>query len=228
MKRVLILDGSVHPDIYRPADEWRMLMEDVPSDVVHLPSGDRIPEVSDYSHMIVTGSEASITEPAPWYERESRAIVEAEQKNLSILGSCFGHQMLAVALSGPEYAVSSKTPEIGWTEVEFTAEDELFRGLPNPFWVFSSHFDEVRSPPAPWKTLASTDRCDVHIMRYGEKNIWGIQAHPEIPPDDAIVLLKGFVEKFPEKADLIRPALESEPKDDGIAYTIVSRFLELP
>ena len=90
------------------------------------------------------------------------------------------------------------------------------------------HFDEVRSPPAPWKTLASTDRCDVHIMRYGEKNIWGIQAHPEIPPDDAIVLLNGFVEKFPEKADLIRPALESEPRDDGIAYTIVSRFLELP
>jgi len=227
MKRVLILDGSIFPGIYRPADEWKSLVEGVPCDAVHLPSGDSVPDLSDYSHLIVTGSEASITQPEPWYETEKRVIVEAADKDLCILGSCFGHQMLVVALSGPAYAVRSSTPEIGWKRVAFTGEDELFKGLPDPFWVFCSHFDEVRNPPEPWKILAGNEQCDVHIMRYGEKKIWGIQAHPEIPPDHAMVLLNGFMEKYPDKAPVIRPALESEVRDDAIAYTVVSRFLEL-
>lgn len=224
-KRVLILDGCIYPEFYRPTDEWRALLEDVPSDAVHLPSGEPVPDIEPYSHVIVTGSEASISKPEPWFEVEIDAIRAAFELDRPIFGSCFGHQMLAVALSGPEHACPSQTPELGWAPVEVTTRDELFDGLPNPLWVFVSHFDEVRDPPPPWRVLARSDGCAVQAMRYGERPIWGVQAHPEITPEHGRVLLEGFLDKAPERAELIRAALAQTPRDDALAPAFVRRFL---
>jgi len=224
-KRVLILDGCIYPEFYRPCTDWRALLEDVPSDAVHLPSGEAVAEIDSYSHVIVTGSEASISKPEPWFDAEIAAIRAAFELGKPILGSCFGHQMLAVALSGKEYAAPSPTPELGWAPVAITARDELFDGLPNPFWVFVSHFDEVRDPPPPWKVLARSEGCTVQAMRFGERPIWGIQAHPEITPDCGRVLLEGFLDKAPERAGLIRAALAQTPRDDGLALALTRRFL---
>jgi len=225
MKRVLIIDGSIYPDIYRPADHWRALLGEVPSGSTHLPSGEPVPDLAGYSHIILTGSESSIFADDPWFEVESKVILDAFEEEKAILGSCFGHQMLARTLSGREYVALSPTPELGWTSVEVVEKDELFDGQKNPFFVFVSHFDEVRNPPAPWKILARSERCAVHAMRYGDRPIWGVQSHPEITPEDGRVLLEGFIEKTPDKAHLIRPALTQTPRDDRLAAEIVRRFL---
>jgi len=113
----------------------------VPADAVHVSFGDKVPSLDRYSPLILTGSEASITRPEPWYETEAVAIREASRLGMAILGSCFGHQMLAVALSGKEHAAASSTPEVGWIEVEVTEKGELFEGLPNPFHVFAAHYE---------------------------------------------------------------------------------------
>jgi len=226
MKRVLILDGSIFPEMYRPSDQWRDLIGTAASDSVHLPSGEEVPDLSGYSHLVVTGSEASIVASEPWYEVEAAAVREAVERGLSVLGSCFGHQMLARALSGPGFAAASSTPELGWTRIEITHPDPLLDGLPNPFWVFVSHFDEVRDPPPPWRVLARSAGCAVQVMRHGDSPVWGIQAHPEIPPVQGRALLLGFIEKHPEKAPLLERALAMTPRDDRVAGEIVRRFLE--
>jgi len=175
--------------------------------------------------VILTGSESSIFADVPWFEIESKVILDAFEKEKAILGSCFGHQMLARTLSGREYVGLSSTPELGWTSIEVVENDELFDGQNNPFFVFVSHFDEVRNPPAPWKVLAHSERCAVHAIRYGDRPIWGIQSHPEITPTDGRILLEGFLEKEPDKTQLIRPALAQTPRDDHLAAEIVRRFL---
>jgi GMP synthase-like glutamine amidotransferase len=228
MPRVLILDGSIYPEMYRPSDQWRGLIGDVESDSVHLPSGDPVPPLGRYTHVIVTGSESSINSPEPWYEAEAGAVVDAVERGLVVLGSCFGHQMLVRALSGEGFTSVSDMPELGWIRVEITASDPLLDGLPNPFWTFVSHFDEVRDPPEPWKVLARSAGCAVQAIRYGERPVWGIQAHPEVPPDQGRTLLEGFLEKHPERAGLIRPALEGEVHDDLVIHEIVRRFLDAP
>ncbi|MBW2276151.1 MAG: type 1 glutamine amidotransferase [Deltaproteobacteria bacterium] len=224
-KRVLILDGCIYPEFYHPVREWRSLLEDVPSDSVHLPSGEPVPDIEPYSHVIVGGSEASIAVPELWFEAEVTAIRRACELGKPILGSCFGHQALAMALTGEQHVGPSPTPELGWVPVRVTASDELFDGLPNPLWVFVSHFDEVRDPPPPWRVLARSDGCAVQAMRYGDRPIWGIQAHPEITPDDGRELLEGFLVKAPDRAELIHTALAQTPRDDGLALALTRRFL---
>ena len=61
--------------------------------------------------------------------------------------------------------------------------------------------------PEPWRVLARSDRCAVHVMRYGDEPVWGIQAHPEVTPEQGRVLLEGFIVKAPEKAHIVRAAL---------------------
>lgn len=223
--RLLILDGSVFPDLYHPADHWRTLLNGVFADAVHLPSGEKVPDIGEYSHIILTGSEASIMEPEPWYEVEAEALMRAVELGKAVLGSCFGHQMLVRTLSSAQHVGRSPVPELGWTSVEVIEDDPLFSGLKNPFDVFVSHFDEVFDPPPPWRIIARSAQCSVHVMRYGEKPVWGIQSHPEITPEDGKILLEGFMDKAPEKTDLIRAALAQTPRDDRLAHEIVRRFL---
>lgn len=226
MKRVLILDGAIYPDLYHPTDHWRSELGGVDSDSVHLPSGQPVPDLGRYTHVIVTGSEGSITKPAPWYEVEAAAVRRAFEAGLPMLGSCFGHQMMALALSGEKHAVASGTPEFGWMEVNILTEDHLLQDLPNPFHTFNFHFDEVAGPPEPWQVLARSSGCAVQIMRYADRPVWGIQAHPEIPPDDARVLMEGYSSLNPDRAELIAPAMKATPRDDMILGRIVRRFLE--
>lgn len=225
VKRVLILDGSIYPEIYRPVEHWRALLGPVPSDAARVSFGEEVPDLARYTHLIVTGSEASITEWRPWYDVEAEAVHRACELGKAIFGSCFGHQMLVYALSGEGHTAASATPEVGWIKVNLTEEDELLAGLPDPLHVFAAHFDEVKAPPPPWQVLAQSARCAVHAMRYGDRPIFGLQAHPEISPNDARTLLEGEIPRFPEKADLLRRALSQEPKDDGVASEIVRRFL---
>ena len=226
MPRVLILDGSLHRDVYRPDEGWRQWLGATAIDSVHLPSGGSVPDLGGYTHVIVTGSEASIVAPEPWFEVEVRVVRQAAERGLCILGSCFGHQMLALALSGPRYVGRCATPEMGWIPVRWLGSDPLCDELPNPSWMFASHFDEVPAPlPPPWIALAESAGCAVQAMRYGERPIWGIQAHPEITPEEARTLMQGFLRLAPQHAALVGSALAAAPRDDGVIGEIIRRFL---
>ena len=224
-KRVLIVDCCIYPDIYRPVEHWRALLGDVPADAVHLPSGEKAPDPGAYSHVVLTGSEASIVRPEPWYEIEAGLVRRAAALGKAMLGSCFGHQMLALALSGPRHVRMSATPELGWTAVDIVADDPLLARLPNPFHAFVAHFDEVDDPPPPWRVLARSTGCEVQVMRYGDEPVWGVQAHPEIDPETGRALLAGLAAKAPERAGLVGRALAQTPRDDRVVAEMVRRFL---
>lgn len=225
-KRVLIIGGAIDRERYHPFDHWRKLLGNVPSDAVHLPSGEDPPALKTYTHLVVTGSEASAVEPQPWYAVEEAVIREAVDRGMPILGSCFGHQMLVRALSGAEYVQCAEAPEIGWFPIETIAADPILEAFPNPWHAFHVHYDEVVSPPAPWRVLARSEACSVQVIRYGDRPAWGFQAHPEIQPDKARKLLQTMTARNPAGAEAMREALAQSPRDDGLAQQIVDRFLE--
>jgi len=224
--RVLILGGALNPERYRPFDHWRTLLGATPSDSVDLVAGDALPSLDDFTHLILTGSEASIVDDLAWFMTEECAVREAVERGLSILGSCFGAQMLVRALSGREYVRRAPAPEIGWHPIEIEAEDELLEGFPNPWWAFQIHSDEA-CPPRPWRVLARTSACEAQVYRFGELPIWGIQAHPEIDIEEATRILTSA--EVPEGAfrQAIERARNQTPRDDGFGQILVDRFLAM-
>jgi len=223
--RVLIVDSSIDPSVYRPVEQWARHLREVPFVAVRPPAGEPVPDLDRFTHVLLTGSEARFEEPASWFEVEADLVRDAVDRRLAILGSCFGHQMLAWALSGARYVRCAPRPELGWIEIDILEDDPLFEGIPNPWNVFASHRDEVVDPPPPWRVLAATRSCAVQAIRYGDRPIWGIQPHPETNPEEGRTLMGAAVERFPEEADRIRRAMAQPVRDDNVAQRLVDAFL---
>jgi len=223
-RRVLLVDNAVHRRLFRPSRPWRRLLDNTATETLHLPSSPPLPDLGRFSHVILGGSEASILRASPWFDLETRLVRDAVSRGVPILGSCFGHEMLVYALSGPEHLARSERPEIGWARVEMVEDDPLFRGLPNPWTTFVHHYEQAVNPPAPWRRLGRTAACDTHVLRYGDRPVWGIQAHPEIPPAKARRILWATLLLMPESARL-RAALRRPPQRTDVAAVVLRGFL---
>jgi len=222
--RILLVDNSLHRPIYQPEKQWMRYLEGLPVDSWHAPSGDTVESLEQYTHIIITGSTASLVEPPAWADAEADLVRQAADLGLSILGSCFGHQMLVYALSGPEYVVQAASPEIGWVSVEMVASDPLFEGVSSPWWTFAWHSDEVTGLPDPWIVLGRTSLCDSAIIRFGQMPIWGLQVHPETRPIEAKSLMLLQLCQAGSSPELCA-ALLQRPADDRALDVVMERFL---
>jgi GMP synthase-like glutamine amidotransferase len=229
-RRLLIVDLSVNPAVYRPVEHWRPHAESlgVAVDVCRPPDGDVPADLAPYSHAILTGSEASILADTEWIVRGCELTRALEARGVKLLGSCFGHQMLARALSGPAFVRRTPTPEFGWVEVRKTgggARDPLADVLPDRCYVYTSHFDEVFPLPPGWECVAETADCPYAVVRRARGRAWGIQPHPEIGVDEGRALQAAYLKTMPERRDVLEAGWHADPRDDRIAPALVSGFL---
>lgn len=229
-RRLLIVDLSVNPAIYRPVDHWRPHVEalGVPVDVCRPPDGDEPVDLAPYSHAILTGSEASILTDTAWIVRACELTRALDARHVRLLGSCFGHQMLARALSGPAFVRRTPTPEFGWVEVRKSAgvaRDPLTDALPDGCHVYTSHFDEVFPLPPGWESVADTTDCPHAVVRRTAGRAWGIQPHPEIGVDEGLALQASYLRTMSERRDVLEAAWHAAPRDDRIAAALVRGFL---
>jgi GMP synthase (glutamine-hydrolysing) len=137
-------------------------------------------DFSGYTAVIVTGSPASVTERAPWMLDAERALRGLVEREVPLLGVCFGHQLLASALGG-EVRKNPRGRRLGTHRVRLArGDDPLFRGLPEEFSVNVSHEDHVAVRPtgATIEHLATTEHDEFHAFRAG-RWAWGVQFHPE-------------------------------------------------
>jgi len=156
-------------------------------------------DVSRYSHLIISGSEASVVDDNPWEDRLEKIILQMMEQGKPVLGICYGHQFLARALMGKGVVRKSKSPEFGWLEISLS-ENPLFREI-SPAVFMVSHYDEVCCLDSDFKILAGTPRCGIHAFQYKDLPVWGIQFHPEynIPESDEIFkLVKKRDASFPD------------------------------
>jgi len=108
--KVAIINNAIYPDVYKPVEHWSRHLESVKWEAFYALE-ERFPRPEDFSHIILTGSEASILERAPWVEREADFVRDAFRRNLAILGSCYGHQLLALALAGSDRVGRCREPK---------------------------------------------------------------------------------------------------------------------
>ncbi len=222
--KVAIIDNSMEKDIYNPVDHWSSFLKvewssfrakysDFPKDVE-----------KRFTHILLTGSEASIMDRPDWVFEEVEFVKKAVSQNIPILGSCYGHQMVALALKGPQCVRRSFTPEIGWIPIEIIKNNDLLspKGV---FYAYSIHFDEVFGLGDDFDVLASTELCSVHAFQKKSSPVWGIQSHPEISPEQGKTLLKKLIQQERGPVDIYKKALNSVPRDSGIIESIVDTFI---
>jgi GMP synthase (glutamine-hydrolysing) len=96
-----------------------------------------------------------------------------------VLGICLGMQVIAAELGGAvgpgEYG--------GYADVtvEITdADDPLVGSLAPETRVWASHADEVKRVPEGFERTARSDVCDVEAMSDTDRDLYGVQWHPEV------------------------------------------------
>lgn len=221
--RVAIVDNSIVPEIYRPVEHWRRYLG-MPGDAYVAREG-RFPDIGEYTHIILTGSEASILEREPWVDDEAELVRRAVDAGTAVLGSCWGHQLLAFALAGGEARVRRLLrPEIGWIPLRVDRASELLGPVGRPY-TFSVHYDEVQGLPPAFEVLASTEACRVQAVKLAGKPVWGLQCHPEVDIPTGRKFLKDLVDCGFKGQDFLLEALLQPPRDSGLIRRIVRTFL---
>lgn len=152
--------------------------------------------------IIITGSPSMVTDNEPWSVATSQWLRNiAEQKNIPILGICFGHQLLAQTFGG-SVGYHELGEENGKVEIQLTEEgrkDPLLSVLPSKFSAHSFHSQTVTKLPKSACVLAQNNFESTHAVSFGNK-IWGVQFHPEYNEDPTYedsyggTLLRRFLE----------------------------------
>jgi GMP synthase-like glutamine amidotransferase len=141
-------------------------------DVVLMNEHSATPTVDGYDAVIVLGSTHAVYDgqiESTWLARELMVMSDAEDRDVPILGICFGAQALC-RYHGGEVSPSVE-PEIGWYEVELVDGAPI---SPGPWFEF--HFDRCTLPVGA-ELWARTERA-VQAFAVGA-NV-GVQFHPEV------------------------------------------------
>lgn len=222
--KILILDNSVQPQVRRPVENWRRYLR-FPFEAFHIPSGEWPTDITLYTHVIVTGSAASIEEPIPWSIKEGDLIKRLVDAGKVILGSCYGHQLIARTLFGTSTTGRSSTPEIGWYRVDIVRDDDLLGRAGTSHYTCQLHFDEVKKvPPDRALVPASSPLCPIQAFRLKGKPVWGIQAHPEVTVDEAMEIMKRNAASDSDHAPYFAEALKMPPRDTNWITPIMDAF----
>lgn len=220
---VAVIDNSIDPSLYTPVEHWAKFLG-VSFAAFRAPDG-RLPALgSGPTHIILTGSESSILERDGWVEEEIAFVREAVARGVPTLGSCYGHQLLAVALGGADRVRRSPRPEVGWYPIAVLEGNGLL-GRKGTVHSFCSHFDEVVDLGPDFRVLASTPGCPVQAFVFNGRPVWGIQFHPEIDIPDARLFLRGLADLGLPTSPVFAEALRMEPRDSGLIRSIVRHFL---
>jgi GMP synthase (glutamine-hydrolysing) len=100
--------------------------------------------------------------------------------NVPILGICYGMQLLAYHFGGQ--VDPGEKREYGLTTVTLAKpENPVFAYVPEPeLTVWMSHGDRVTQLPQGFQTLAQSPNSDYAAIGNIERNLYGLQFHPEV------------------------------------------------
>ncbi|NKB82538.1 MAG: glutamine-hydrolyzing GMP synthase [Nitrospirales bacterium] len=141
--------------------------------------------------IIFSGGPASVTEVvAPsWIS----AILE---KDIPLLGICYGMQLLAQKLGGAVGCAERR--EFGRADLTVTDEHDLFKGVSpqRTFPVWMSHGDHIEAVPPGFSIMAHTPSVPIAAMKSvtNGKKIFCLQFHPEVVhTTNGTAILRNFV-----------------------------------
>ncbi len=155
-------------------------------------------DVDRASALVFMGAGVSVNDQLPWMEGELDLMRRAFDRDVPMLGVCFGAQMMSRALRGEVYRGDEM--EIGWHPVRLCRENDAgdwLTGLPDEFTVFQWHADTF-TLPAGCGSLIESD-C-YHHQAFALGDHLGLQFHLEMTEE----MVKNWIERY--GSDLQHPS----------------------
>jgi GMP synthase-like glutamine amidotransferase len=181
--RVLILQHVPYEGQGYIADHLRG--RDIPFHVARMWERQALPNLAEYSALIVMGGPMAVYEDFPWRD-DVVALLRAAVGRIRVLGICLGAQLLAHALGAkvyPNVRDGQPAKEVGYYTVRLTREGAahpLFKGFAPDVKVFEWHGDAFDLPNGA-TLLATSPLCEHQAFARG--NAYGIMFHLEFTPE---------------------------------------------
>ena len=226
MNRILFLDNSIDDDVYQPLTYWEPLLL-FPYDLFRVSAGQWPDGLDSYSHILIAGSTASVLDDTAWMQAEVDLIQKAVTKGKVILGSCFGHQIIARALFGMDAVRKREKPEIGWPDIQIVSSDSLFGESGRTIHTFIFHYDEVcMVPEEKAAIIARSKECDILAFKVKDRPVWGIQPHFEMGIVQSLRYIDNVKGNQVPDRQIFFSAAQYMPKDSGWVIPLMKTFHE--
>lgn len=226
MSKVLVYNCMEYPEkirLFRQGIEREVAEAGIEAEYVEPLVPEVFSRIDEFTHLVISGSEASAMDESLWTEELTRLIHLFVSTNKKILGICYGHQFLARALCGKDCLYKLPVPEYGYSSIS-VKENKLFENIINPV-VLQLHYDAVRNLPADFEIIA-VNKTAVQAFQYKGMDVFGVQFHPEFDTAAARYFLDEARKNDPEFPGFYRNEIEDEKslEQNGL---FIRNFLEL-
>ncbi len=117
--------------------------------------------------------------PASVYEAGAPSVDPALfELGVPVLGICYGHQLMALALGGEVEATGER--EYGGTVLHVGERGALLKDLGQQEQVWMSHGDAVTRAPEGFRVTSRTEQIPIASMEDPERGLFSVQFHPEV------------------------------------------------
>src|SRR3954453_2129843 len=163
-------------------------------------------EIAEYDAVLTFGSamHADQEDRHPWLRFEKDFLAAMIDDRMPLLAVCLGNQLLADAAGGSARRASE--PEIGWLDVEVTAEgkdDPVIGPMAPSFTAFQWHSYEALQPED--AVIVARSPVCAWAFRVGEV-AWGIQFHAEVSAVDA----GNWIDDYRSDEDAVRVGIDPD------------------
>ena len=159
------------------------------SEILTIKDFQKVKEFHLIKGIILSGGPSSVTSKN--YQKISKKIFE---KNIPILGICYGLQLIA-KLFGGKIKPSRGKREFGRAYLTKKNHSQLTKKFfKRKTTVWMSHEDAVIKLPKSFKIIASTKNSKLTIIENSQKKIYGVQFHPEVThTENGKQIFKNFI-----------------------------------
>ncbi|MDV7103652.1 gamma-glutamyl-gamma-aminobutyrate hydrolase family protein [Vibrio sp. TH_r3] len=179
----------------------------------------------DCQGYIITGSTHDAYSDQPWVHNLIEWIKYCDQIRKPLVGICFGHQVISIALGG-KVEKSNKGWGLGVSENQVHQHPTWMTPNKTQLNLLVSHQDQVTELPPSTQLISSSDFCPYYMFSKGQ-HILTVQGHPEFSVEFEQKLLDKkrdlISDELYEKAKL---SLQTEPDSSVVMKWFAEFFIQ--